>query len=92
VRYTGTNSSGDPFNAIDEVEWDYGIEAMLVYRLAIELAPDYGVRDVSILTGLLDDIENKIAQKNAVNYTMSVEGSYKSKKGNSSLRYNRARY
>lgn len=90
-KYTGTNSQGKPFTAIDTVNWDEGIEAMIVYRLAIELAPDYGISDISTIAGLLDDVESKIFAKNRPDLTMEVESSYSNAKSRD-LRYNRARY
>jgi len=91
VKYTGSNSQGKPFNAIDTVEWDEGIEAMLVYRLAIELAPDYGVKDISVVASMLDRAESDVFSANAPQYLMEVEGSYLERRGKG-LRYNRARY
>lgn len=90
VRYTGTTSQGAPLNSSDEVDWDDGIEAMIVYRTAIELAPDYGVRDIGTIASLLDDIEGKVIRRNAPEYTMEVEDSMRSPYVGE--RYNRARY
>ena len=92
VKYTGTNSKGDPLNANDEVEWDSGIEAMIVYRTALELAPDYGVKDVSLVASMLDDIEQKILAQNSPQLTMEMESGFKNASGYLSSTRNRARY
>ena len=92
VKYTGTNSKGEPFNANDEVEWDEGIEAMMVYRTALELAPDYGVKDVSLVASMLDDIEQKVLAQNSPQLTMEVEAGFSQPYGYGSNIRNRARY
>ena len=89
MPYTGTDANNNKYVATDEIQWDFGVEPMLMYALAIELADEYQVKDISLIAAKLDSISQAVYKRNAPDLRMNVEGSY-TRRG--SDRKNRARY
>jgi len=76
MPYTGSDANGNLYVATDSIQWDFGIEPMLMYALALELADDYQVKDVQLIAAKLDGIAQAVYKRNAPDLKMSVESSY----------------
>lgn len=64
MPYTGKNSVGNEFLPTDDINWNYGFEKMLMYRLAIELAPDFEVIPSQVVIALAQEAEDGVVRKN----------------------------
>jgi len=64
MPYTGVNGVGKEYLPTDDINWTTGFEKMLMYRLAVELAPDFEVQVSQIVTSLAMDSEMKLKAYN----------------------------
>jgi len=64
MPYIGKTNLGEDYNANDDIFWSMGFEKMLMYRLAVELAPSYGVEATQTLKNLLVESENIFTKSN----------------------------
>lgn len=64
MPYIGTASDGTSYKSTDDISWSYGFEKMLMLRLAIELAPSYGVDPSQALVALASEAENIVKAAN----------------------------
>jgi len=58
--YTGVNGEGNNYVPTDDINWTFGFEKMLMYRLAVELAPDFEVNVSDIVLSLAIESEAKL--------------------------------
>lgn len=89
MPYTGLDANNNKYVYTDEIQWDFGVEPMIMYALALELADDYKVKDIELIAAKLDAITQKVEKRNAPDLRMSVEGSYTKRRTNTK---NRARF
>lgn len=64
MPYTGVNGVGNKYLPTDDINWTFGFEKMLMYRLAIELAPDFEVTPSQIVIGIATESEAKVKAYN----------------------------
>jgi len=90
MPYTGKNSVGNEFIPTDDINWGYGFEKMLMKRLAVELAPSYGVEASAIVISSAIEAENYVKSYNYQPRTLSKTSTFGRNRFVS--RNNRARY
>ena len=62
--YTGVNGDGNNYIPTDDINWNFGFEKMLMYRLAVELAPDFEVPLSQSIVGLAAEAEKNVMEHN----------------------------
>ena len=77
--YTGVNGVGNAYLPTDDINWNYGFEKMLMYRLAVELAPTYEVPVPPIVLSLAQEAENNLKTHNY--QPLTLETSHRLKRG-----------
>jgi len=83
--YTGVNGNGNEFLPTDDINWNFGFEKMLMYRLAVELSPDFEVPLSQALVGLATEAEKNVFE---YNYQPATLDSDVSLNGNVRIRRN----
>lgn len=92
MPYTGKNSTGNDYCPTDDINWNFGFEKMLMYRLAIELSPDFEVPLSPIITALAQDAESNVKTHNYQPRTLKSDSTLSKGRRRSGSRRNRARY
>ena len=92
MPYTGKNSTGNEYLPTDDINWTYGFEKMLMCRLAIELAPSYGIQPSPVLISKAQDAETLVKRKNHVPLTLKTSLKRRDTGRSDFSRSNRARY
>lgn len=62
--YTGVNGEGNEYLPTDDIKWNFGFEKMLMYRLAVELSPDFEVPLSQVVVGLAQEAEKNVFEHN----------------------------
>lgn len=78
MPYTGTSANGYEYVTTDDIDWEYGFEKMLMTRLALELAPSYGIQPSQVLLLKAQEAENVV--KSANYQAKTLKSSYGRKK------------
>jgi len=65
MPFNGSTYNGEAFKADDDIHWDYGYEKMILYRLAVELAPSYGVEAQPTIKQLAQEAEDIVKRYNS---------------------------
>ena len=91
--YTGKNSTGNEYLPTDDINWTFGFEKMLMYRLALELCPSYSVEVPMAVATMAKDAEDWVKTHNYRPLTLKADSTLSrfGRRGNSS-RSNRARF
>lgn len=71
--YTGKNSTGNEYIPTDDINWNFGFEKMLMKRLAVELAPSYGITPSAILLSTAQEAEDKVKTHNSEPLTLDPD-------------------
>lgn len=73
MPYTGVNGVGKEYLPTDDINWTTGFEKMLMYRLAVELAPDFEVATSPIIASIAMDAETKLKAFNYQPITLDTD-------------------
>jgi len=92
MPYTGKNSTGNEYLPTDDINWGVGFEKMLMYRLAVELAPDFEVDPSPIILSLATEAENNLMSFNHQPMVLKADRGLSGRKSRFNTRTNRARY
>lgn len=71
--YTGVNGEGNDYIPTDDIKWNFGFEKMLMYRLAVELAPDFEVQASQTVISLATEAENNVMAHNFQPTTLGAD-------------------
>jgi hypothetical protein len=71
--YTGVNGEGNEYLPTDDIKWNFGFEKMLMYRLAVELSPDFEVQLSQTIIGLATEAEKNVFEHNYQPTTLSSD-------------------
>lgn len=71
--YTGVNSVGNEYLPTDDINWNFGFEKMLMYRLAVELSPDFEVIPSQLVVSLATEAENNVKAHNFQPVTLDTD-------------------
>ena len=71
--YTGVNGEGNEYLPTDDIKWNFGFEKMLMYRLAVELSPDFEVPLSQTIIGLATEAEKNVFEHNYQPTTLSSD-------------------
>jgi len=72
MPYIGKTNFGEDYNPQDDIDWSFGFEKMLMYRLAIELAPSYGVQPSQTIFSLAKESEDNFMRANYKPQTLKL--------------------
>ncbi len=90
--YTGKDENGYEYTPTDDIEFAYGVEKMIVLRLAVELASSYEITPSPELMALAAEAENVVKTKNYRPMVQSGDMGLTGGRNKHSSRSNRARY
>lgn len=93
MPYTGKNCSGNEYLPTDDINWGYGFEKMLMYRLAVELCPSYSISASDDLKAVAGKAESDVKSFNYSPMVLKSDVTLRAngRRGNIS-RLNRARF
>jgi len=90
--YTGKNKEGSYHTPDDDVQFNYGFEKMLLYRLASELSGSYGVEISPSLLAKAAEAEDQVKAFNYQPYTLKKDTTLSKFRRGCTSRYNLARF